>query len=183
MHNYTDIYELLDALRKRPGMYLGNSGRSSFNTLIAFVTALEFANLEKGSPSFWGFSRWITGRVDGMSTSMPWYWMEHEWGNEKAFEMFFELLDEYRTCKSICLCRAIIREHKPKFFALSSDGKRIEPEKPFEVCVSQFAPANVYYLLEIYMNRHYEYFPYYHSIDRVKKEATSRWGVLNNEWF
>lgn len=125
-----DIYDVLDSLRKRPGLYLGHStGSSSFSNLITFVNALTFSSFEEGSPSFWGFSRWITRKVDGMSKTTPWSWMESKWGNDKAFEMFFELLDEYRTCTHVYLCRAIIREHKPNFYHVNSSGDRIQPEK------------------------------------------------------
>jgi hypothetical protein len=187
MGNYNDIrdiYDLLDSLRKRPGMYLGHStGSSSFSNLITFVNALGFSSIGDGTPSYGEFNRWITERVDGMSKTMPWSWMQSEWGNDKAFEMFFELLDEYRTCTHVYLCRAIIREHKPNLYHVNSDGEHVEPEKPLEVCAAQFAPSSVYYLLEVYTNRHFYSFPYHKSVDAVKKEAKLRWRVPEDEWF
>jgi hypothetical protein len=46
-----------------------------------------------------------------------------------------------------------------------------------EVCAAQFAPSSVYYLLEVYTNRHVYSFPYHKSVDEVKKEAKLRWRV------
>lgn len=184
MKHYKDIYELLDALRKRPAMYLGNTGKKSFTALVAFVSALGVVEVDAGDPCFWRFSRWITGRVCGMSPTLPWDWMDEEWGNEQAFDKFFELLDEYRTCKSVCLSRAILREHEPTFYYRKSiDGELLKPGKPLEVCIAQFAPSEVYYLLEVYVGRQEEYFPYQKSIDEVKELAKSRWRVSEDEWF
>jgi hypothetical protein len=67
-----DIYDVLDSLRKRPSLYLEYNTGSQFSNLITFVNALTFSSFEEGSPSFWGFSRWITGKVDGMSKTTPW---------------------------------------------------------------------------------------------------------------
>lgn len=178
-----DIYDVLDSLRKRPGLCLEYNTGSKFSSLITFINALAFSSFGDGTPSFWEFNRWMTGRVDGMSKTLPWRWMQSEWGNDKAFEMFFELLDEYRACTDVYLCRAIIRrEHKPNFYRVNSEGERVEPEKPLELCAAQFAPSSVYYLLEVYTNRHDRSFPYHKSVD-VKKEALISWTVPEDEWF
>ncbi|AFY58349.1 hypothetical protein Riv7116_5988 [Rivularia sp. PCC 7116] len=180
MKKYKDIYEILDDLRQRPSMYLGS--KKSLTALVAFVSGLRFAQMDEGNPPFSDFSSWIARKVEGMSSTMSWLWMIEEWGNEKAFDKFFELLDEYRNCKSVCLSRAIIRNHKPTFVQIIN-GERVPPEKPLELCIAQFVPSEVYYLLEIYTWRQDKYFPYQNSIDEVKKVALSQWGVLENEWF
>ena len=183
MKYYNDIYDLLDSLQKRPALYLGNTGKNSFIALVAFVSALRFVEVDLDDP-FWGFSRWITGRVYGMSPTLPWDWMNAEWGNDEAFDKFFELLHEYRTCKSVCLSRAILREPEPTFEGRKSiKGKRLKSERPLEICIAQFAPSKVYYLLELYIGRQEECFPYQQSIDEVKEFAKSHWGVSEEEWF
>ena len=182
--NYKDVYGVLDHLRQRPAMYLGNKGRKSFVALIAFMLGLAFAEVDGGEPSFYLFIHWIAGRVKGMSSTMPWEWMEEEWGNDQAFDRFFELLDEYRTCERVCVSRAILREHQPKFYYQESfDGELLIPEKPLEVCITQFAPSAVYCLLEIYIGRQEDYIPYQRTIDEVKALTESRWGVSKDEWF
>jgi len=180
MKEYKDIYEILDDLRKRQSMYL--SSKKSLTALVAFFSGLTFAQMDEGNPPFSNFSSWIARKVERMSNKMSWLWMIEEWGDEKAFDKFFELLDEYRNCKSVYLYRAIIRNHKPTFVQIIN-GERVEPEKPLELCIAQFSPSEVYYLLEIYIERQDKYFPYQSSIDEVKEIALSQWGVLENEWF
>lgn len=189
MKIYQDIYDILDALRKRPALYLGsNKSKKSFISLIAFLSGLQIAQfklkqIDEGEPSFRYFSSWITARVEGMSKTMAWEWMIEEWGNETAFEKFFELLDEYRSCKSVCLSRAIIRNHHQPTFVQIINGQQVEPEKPLKICIAQFFPSEVYSLLEIYTNKQDEDFPYQNSIEEVKEVALSKWGVAKNEWF
>ncbi|HEY9750628.1 MAG TPA: hypothetical protein V6C63_18245 [Allocoleopsis sp.] len=175
----TSIYDVLDALRKCPGMYLGNRGKKSFVALIAFITGLDFAELDEGEPPFWKFSRWITGRIEGMSTTLPWEWMDEKYGSEQAFEQFFNLLDEYRTCRIICVAKTTIQVHKSTFH----NSEPINSEKPIEVYIAQFVPSDVYSLVEVYINKRYEYFPYHKSIHEAKEKAKSQWGVLDDEWF
>ena len=188
MKNYKDIYEILDNLRKRPAMYLGsNKSKKSFTALIAFLSGLQFSRLEftkmyDGNPPFSEFSRWIPRKINGMSSQIPWEWMIENWGNEQSFDKFFELLDEYRNCKTVCLSRAIIQNHKPTFVQIVN-GERVQPEKPLELCVAQFVPSEVYCLLEIYIGRQVKNFPYQNSMDEVKESALSQWGVAKNEWF
>lgn len=178
-YDCTSIYDVLDALRKRPGMYLGNRGKKSFVALIAFITGLDFAGLDEGEPPFWKFSRWITGRVEGMSTTLPWEWMDEKYGGEQAFELFFDLIDEYRTCRTICVAKATIQVHKSTFY----NSEPTTLEKTIEVRIFQFVPSNVYFVVEVCVDKHYEHFPYHKSVHEAKEKAKSRWGLVDDEWF
>lgn len=181
-----DIYELLDNVRKRPAMYLGNL--RSLSSLMAFVRGIVFRGLCKSDPPFYLFGNWLGVRVSEMKgNTMPFEWMEREWGSEKAFDMFFELLDEYRNCKVVCRYRAIITNQKSGFFiCYGSYGieERIEPEKPLEICVAQFAPSDVYYLCEVYFDRHDFYRSSFRkSAIEVRELAQPHWGVSQNDWM
>ena len=180
---YKDIYRIMDELKKRPGMfYCTYRNKKSFNALIAFTLGLTFTNIDEGNPSFRGFSRWITGRVQGMSKALPWDWMDKQWGDEESFDRFFELLDEYRLCQEVRLYKAVDRDYEPTF-KTQIDGEMVKPEQPSELYISQFQPSEVYYLLEIYAEREEEEFPYQNSIDEVKKSAKSKWKVSDDEWL
>ena len=181
-----DIYDLLSQLRKRPGLYLGSHGDYSFRGLQSFLSGLSFSQQQVEFHSFWEFGRWVSGRLEDWSISMPFAQLEEELGNDAAFERYFELLDEFKECEQVCHEKALILEtHKPGFYHIPPDDihGRIEPEKPLVICVGQFTPSNVFYLYEIYPNRTEKHYPYQNSIHEVKAEAKTRWSVNEDEWI
>ncbi|MBS1797468.1 MAG: hypothetical protein JSS81_26835 [Acidobacteria bacterium] len=182
-----DIYDLLEALRKRPGLYLGSFGDYSFKCLHSFLSGLSISKHQQIEfHSFWEFGRWVSARLEDWSTSMPFYQLEEELGNDAAFERYFELLDEFKACEQVCHEKALILEtHKPNFYQIPPDDihGRIEPEKPLVICVGQYAPSNVFYLYEIYADRSEKHYPYQNSVEEVKAETKRRWSVAENEWI
>jgi hypothetical protein len=110
---FSTVCELLDALRPRPAMYLGHS---SIGHLSAFLSGLSFADLDPGSPSVWGFNRWITARVKGISTNLPCVWLEEKLGTEAALEAYFRYLGEYRVCKEVEVALASNAKLTPRFY-------------------------------------------------------------------
>ena len=186
MNNNRDIYEVLDAIRKRPPLYFGTntSIKSLFTTLIAFISGLQLSSMtiNAGNPSYWEFSSWFPIKTGGSNT-LPWDWAVATWGEEKAFEKFFELLDEYRNCEYVYLFRAIVNEHQPNIYRQTKHGQRIEVQKPLELFIGQYAPSSVFYLLEVYLDKHEKYVPHHNSPDRAKELAKSRWNVLEDDWI
>ena len=188
-----NIYELLNDLYQRPSLYLGTnkSKEIPFSTLIAFISGFLIAqvnntfelSLASDSPSYWEFSRWITAKVPKISQTLPYEWMIEEWGEQKAFDQFFLLLDEYKTCKNVYHCEAIVKGCKCKQY-YNKETKLLETaEKPLKFVIGQYIPSEVYYLLEIYSNRQDKYFPYQNSLEEAKTVVESRWGILEIEWF
>ncbi|MGB0563130.1 MAG: hypothetical protein ACPGVO_15190 [Spirulinaceae cyanobacterium] len=196
MNSFNDIYKILDALKKRLGMY---GVAKKVSSLVAFINGLSWSDIDWGKPEFWSFKLWFPVRVEGNSTNLPWQWMIQKWGDEESFNKFFELLDEYRTTERVVLARAVLREHQPRFQRLSvgepvaipipprfqcfRNRETVTIPIPLELCIVQIHPTQAYYLLEVYMNKHDQQIPYKISISEVKAVAESRWGVLDNEWF
>lgn len=95
-----DIYkEILGAIKKRPGMYLGTS---SITRLDMLLRGYSFARREVGVPStepereFEGFQSWVEEKY-GINSGQSWSKIilfysvdEHE-----ALQKFFELFEEY----------------------------------------------------------------------------------------
>lgn len=125
------MYDLLEEIRKRPGMYLGHFGDNSFKCLQSYLHALWHTQYHQMKEhSFWEFGRWVSGRLENWSVSLPFYQLEEELGNDAAFERYFELLDEYKNCKAICLEKAIIhKNHKANFYVVPPDDiyGRLDP--------------------------------------------------------
>ena len=96
-----DVYELIDLIRAKPGMYLGCC---SLTRLRAFIDGYKFAaNQCDGEviehPSLFDFHDWVTRRF-GLKESTPgWCELilaECERNEARAFNRFIELTDEYR---------------------------------------------------------------------------------------
>jgi len=105
------IYDLFDLVRTRPKMYLGNNGQT-LTTLIAFANGYDFAclhngvKLDEGTPPYSHFVHWITYRLFGKPSSLPWEFMEDRLGQSAAFSTFLEMLDEFRSLQP-CLFASI----------------------------------------------------------------------------
>lgn len=105
------IYDLFDLVRTRPKMYLGNNG-ITLTALMALVTGYNFAcfyngvELDEGTPPYSHFVHWITYRLFGKPSSLPWEFMEDQLGQSVAFSTFFEMLEEFRSLQP-CLLASI----------------------------------------------------------------------------
>lgn len=105
------IYDLFDLVRTRPKMYLGNNG-ITLTALMALVTGYKFAcfyngvELDEGTPPYSHFVQWITYRLFGKPSSLPWEFMEDQLGQSVAFSTFLEMLDEFRSLQP-CLLASI----------------------------------------------------------------------------
>jgi hypothetical protein len=176
---FSTVYELLDAIRPRPAMWLGHA---SIGHLSAFLSGLSFADLDPGSPSIWGFTRWITARVDGISANLPCMWLEENLGTEAALEAYFRYLDEYRVCKEIEVAVARLAQLIPRFFVVDSAGNKQSPPSPDRLYVGQFAPSKVFFLGEDYGGNVERCFPYHRTLKGAIAEAKIRWSVPVSAW-
>ncbi|MDX1947649.1 MAG: hypothetical protein SFU86_19785 [Pirellulaceae bacterium] len=182
-HEYRTVYEILDALRVRPALFLGNlHRRHPFATLLAFLDGLSFADIDPGTPPIWLFSRWITARVDGISTNLPWDWLEEQLGGDGAYAAYFQYLDEYRACLEVEVARPEGVELVPRFWRVDSKGCQVSPPIPERLYVGQWAPSEVFFLTEVYGASVERCFPYHRSVEGVVEEAQSRWSVPASAW-
>jgi hypothetical protein len=104
-----NLYDLLDKMRERPAMYLGEA---SITCLEAFISGFnEGSNYEvPENPPFDGFNNFV-GKFYGKYTTAGWknLILSDHYGNEKeALDRFFVLLDEYRENPNKPNSRAII---------------------------------------------------------------------------
>lgn len=97
----SDLFEVLEKIRRSPGLYLG---RSSVSDLFIFLAGYESARNEQGielthaEKSFWDeFQPWLQNRL-GIASVMSWAKLIMlSCHDEKAgFELFFRLLDEFK---------------------------------------------------------------------------------------
>jgi hypothetical protein len=104
-----DLYEMLDKMRERPGMYLGGT---SITLMGAYIDGFRAANNYETSetPSFDNFNDFV-GNFYGKHTTAGWknLILADHFGNEiEALTRFYVLLDEYRADPKLPESRAII---------------------------------------------------------------------------
>ncbi len=103
------LYDLLELLRKRPGMYLG---KASITLLDAFLNGYGtfHEQIDYGNPPFYNFNDFV-GKFYGKYTTAGWknLILSDHYGNEQeALDRFFVLLDEFKESAAKPNSRAII---------------------------------------------------------------------------
>jgi hypothetical protein len=178
-HTYRSVYEVLDSLRRRPGVFLPHA---SLDTLLAFLGGLSFSSLEPGDPPFWDFSLWITGFVDGIALTMPWAWLIERHGNERALTLYFEYLEEYRRCHVVALERST-GPFAPQFTVSASfDQTPRPPVAPEVIIIGQFAPSNVFFVGTIQSGVMEKHFPFQRTAEAAREHAERAWAVPKQSW-
>jgi hypothetical protein len=97
------FYEILDAMAKRPGMYLGEQSITILSGWVAgWCSALDDP-FEGTEPPFREFHDWVALRLGFFESTSGWRLMllkTYEGDEVAAFRRFFELFDEFRTRKA-----------------------------------------------------------------------------------
>ena len=98
-----DVYKLLDAIRERPGLYLGTPSLTKLRDFLqGYRSALMNNDIPYRQVGFWNiitFDTWIRKHFDLPYNSQGWAnnILKHCNGDEaEALAKFFELLDEFR---------------------------------------------------------------------------------------
>ena len=99
-----DIYEMLDAMRARPALYLGES---SLTLMWVFLMGYQFAlqdheiSFREVGPWSFGFHHYVGRRLNQLPINGKGYHLlilQHVGGDEaKALELFWQLLDDFRA--------------------------------------------------------------------------------------
>lgn len=180
-HNFKTMYEIVDALRARPAMFIGNVFfNEPFATFLAFLHGLSFAEIDPGMPSIWGFNRWITARVRGISTVLPSDWLHKKYGSKRALEVYLRYLDEYRACKEIEIASMEPVDLVPTFTI--RDANAVTPPQPTRLFIGQYYPSKVFFLGEQYGDTIERWFPYHRAEKGVVEQAKSRWNAPVSAW-
>jgi len=174
---YESVYDLLDALRVRPGMFLGGK---SIALLQAFLSGLRFANLRAGTPSFWEFSAWFTVWAKPQSISFPWHHIEQTEGPERAVDIYFDYLDEFRRNSPSELAH-IGPPFEPNFVFVV-DGRRAAPEIAERLALVRLAPSNVIFLHEHYTGRDEPDAQAFATLEEARAAACVKWGAAIDRW-
>jgi hypothetical protein len=101
-----NIYKVLDHIKTRPGMFLGNNwGLDALNSFIAgFQMAASTTQMELDEfPNFGYFNTWIIGHLDKhFGQSGGWHWQisnRNPDNHQQAFDEFFYFLEIFKKSK------------------------------------------------------------------------------------
>ena len=83
------FFEMMELLRTRPKMYLGNKYGNNFIALTSFLSGYQFRNTDE---DYHNFFMWFACNID--TTSLPIEYIEETY-KEKAYEKFWEFYDMY----------------------------------------------------------------------------------------
>jgi hypothetical protein len=101
MANQFDVYELLDAIRRRPEMYIGSHSIVHLQAYLGgcFHMARVYGIERREEPDFRDLNYWVSEQLLGERISNGWCTiiLQECGGDEnRALDRFFELLDEFR---------------------------------------------------------------------------------------
>lgn len=118
----TGLFEILDKIKARPGMYLGNpSVDNLFMFLVGYKTARRELNIEPTEEElkfYREFQPWLQKRF-GIRTNHSWATLIQfrSMSEKEAFDRLFELLEEFRQSSRSQECETVesrVIEGKPK---------------------------------------------------------------------
>lgn len=116
-----NIFELIEFVKKRPGMYLGDTSITSMNT---FLDGYNFAcfvnNIDNHDvyPLFWYFHEWAKEKYNWYESSAGWkniILKENQNDEIKSLAVFFELIEEFKNLTPLSIEYIELNEDNLKF--------------------------------------------------------------------
>ncbi|BDD08911.1 hypothetical protein FUAX_13430 [Fulvitalea axinellae] len=153
------VYELLEALKKRPAMFLGNE--YTFDTFNAFMSGYllfrERDDLKSEEYNdFFDFNYWLLGHIpEHFGQAGGWHWQiknRNKGNDQNAFREFFEFLDLFKVAKR----KREIIEIEPFHFVVSTYNADHEKESEKHVTVSEIHKVTMEYTKTIWMEGYSE---------------------------
>lgn len=116
-----NIYELINAMEKRPAMYIGDNKISSLNTFLnGYLFSASSHNIlaEKVFPPFWFFHEWAMEKYSWSESTAGWkniLLQENNHDEEKSLEVFFKMIKEFKTLSPLSIERLLLSPENIEF--------------------------------------------------------------------
>jgi hypothetical protein len=142
-----DVFGWLEEVRDRRGMWVGSGGVRELEMLVhGYETARSLHHIDEGVPSMLHFPDWLRLR-DRWSLSCGWAAaIEEHAGDRDPLDVFFGLVDEYRSLRPTVVCHAVLAaDHVAtgKRVRIGFDG--VLPA-PLRIDVVQYQPLPLHFL-------------------------------------
>lgn len=124
------LYEILDAMEERPGMYLGEESVTMLSGWIDGWRAALDNPFEGTEPPFGEFWDWVALRLGFFESTSGWRRMllKRYGGDEvAAFRRFFELFNEFRKRKASVIFAASADEKRKPTGWIDTDERKVIP--------------------------------------------------------
>jgi hypothetical protein len=156
MQQYRNVFDLLDHIRERTGMYLRDSSLKELETLLwGYYTALRTHGIVEDVPEMGlHFHNWLWNR-EGFPSAIGWGTVLDDKYSDRdtAIAKLFEYVDEYRKLNPVVLYTVrLTARHEPT-------GNRVQTglgglmEKPRRVDIVRYRPEPIHFLRFHYHGR------------------------------
>lgn len=185
------IYELLERIKPRPGMYLG---KKSITLLKAFISGYYFARqtnnvaILEEIPPFGKFHDWIARYYNWESSTAGWNnIILQELGDEaKALDVFFELLELFKQRLPILKHRVFLSSQHTSTRVVRRyryvNGEKIELSPPQEIRIVQYTTDSGFYLFQISQEWGASEEGYFETEELAMEQVYKEFQVTWDEW-
>ena len=178
-----NIYDLLDEIRRRPGMYIGDHSPTRLRSFIfgyCFALSENESKEDLSESNFYGFHDWVAIKYGYNESTSGWCHMIEEQRKcpEEALWLFYQLLDEYRNLHPQVFCKVENSKGFDINYGSGSNNCRpsilqIEEVLPNKEWVSLVAYNAVNEILDVYPED---------DIDKAKRRAYEVFKVKSISW-
>jgi hypothetical protein len=178
-----DIYELLENIRKRPGMYLSTPTLSSLRDFLTGLSVGQHYRLDdtKGESSFSDFSAWFDHhhRAPAAGTGGWYRAISYESPDEKqAFVRFFEYLATYRQRSPILRYHFTLLPSQRKLYAAAKRSVA-----PTHLRLTRYKGERCLFLHARQRGRHGWYVHTgYNSLAQSRRWLSEAFGITESQW-
>ncbi|MDJ1501192.1 hypothetical protein [Xanthocytophaga agilis] len=146
-----DIYQLLDKIKPRPGMYLG---KGSISALAQFIGGYDYAFHSLGidnpeMPPFHMFHEWAAHRFNWYEATAGWSHIilqECEGNEARALDVFYQVLEDFKRLIPIAITKVSIQPENRAFY----EARQAETRQLFKLNSDEYTSviADTLYLIE-----------------------------------
>ncbi|MEH2296042.1 hypothetical protein [Nostoc sp.] len=186
-----NIYELLEMMRPRPGMYLG---QRSLTALRGFIDGYDLASWESGilleeeTPPFRQFHDWIARYYKWNESTAGWKnIILREVGDEaKACDVFFELIELFKQRFPVVKYRVFLNpNHKSTgaiYRRICIDGIYKDLDPPKEIRIVQYITDSGFYRFDVSQDGEISEIGYFETEKLAMEEVNREFEVSLDEW-
>lgn len=177
------VYELLDVIRKKPGLFIGEASITALRAYIdGFLAGLRAIGQRLGDeePPFGDFFDWIAARYGFEESTIGWkaILLQAAGREDAALARFFEELDEFRL-DQMEVFRHVTAPTGTIHRRTCAGLTEVLPVQAFEV--EGYLRSPVFYLVEILPGERYRS-SFFHDIDGALEEAEQSYGISAGAW-
>jgi hypothetical protein len=185
------LYKLLDEIRRRPGMYIGDENPS---TLKSFLHGFFYDKPDQYEwQHFNTFHDWVAKKLNYTSSISGWAYMIEDQRDDKeeALWLFFELLDEFRGIQHQQIAQtpfnhkeSLDHSHYSRFRKIRGSFEQIPKPYPSRIVIEKIVLHDVAWFSMIARGEKNEILDVWNcdDLETAFKRAEEIFGIKESEW-